>query len=318
VHNPYDQLAKQIGKGALDPSGRTVVQREIARDAQHADLFHEPDPTKTEERARLGLLGRLVETVCLLEIFSHPLAAPELRACLAKHFAHWEERARKTRATNSKRREKQLPPEPLVDPFLWILAAEVSAPMLRKLKLEPAPSFPAGVYLFGDDLLRVGLVVVSELPRDRDTLLVRIMAAGPRLGQALEDLAALPKEAHEHALADQILLNLRHALGAKPSPTPEDQELLMTMYTTFAELKDAARNEGRTEGRAEGRTEGRTEGHTEAAARHLLTVLRVRSIAVPEAVRERIQAEKDLQRLERWLEKAAVAATIAEVIDEAS
>jgi post-segregation antitoxin (ccd killing protein) len=86
------------------------------------------------------------------------------------------------------------------------------------------------------------------------------------------------------------------------------------MYTTFAELKDAARNEGRTEGRAE----GRTEGHTEAAARHLLTVLRVRSIAVPEAVRERIQAEKDLQRLERWLEKAAVAATIAEVIDEAS
>jgi hypothetical protein len=325
VHNPYDQLAKQIGKGALDPSGRTIVQREIARDAQHADIFHDPDPTKTEERARLGLLGllgRLVETVCLLEIFSHPLAAPELRACLAKHFAYWEERARKMRATNSKRRDKQLPPEPLVEPFLWILAAEVSAPMRRLLKLEPAPSFPPGVYLFGDDLLRVGLVVVSELPRDRDTLLVRIMAAGPRLGQALEDLAALPKEAHEHALADQILLNLRHALGAKPSPTLEEQELLMTMYTTFAELKDAARNEGRTEGRAEGRSEGhaegRTEGHTEAAARHLLTVLRVRSIAVPEAVRERIQTEKDLQRLERWLEKAVVAATIAEVIDEAS
>jgi post-segregation antitoxin (ccd killing protein) len=302
VHNPYDQLAKQIGKGALDPSGRTIVQREIARDAQHADIFHDPDPTKTEERARLGLLGRLVETVCLLEIFSHPLAAPELRACLAKHFAYWEERARKMRATNSKRRDKQLPPEPLVEPFLWILAAEVSAPMRRLLKLEPAPSFPPGVYLFGDDLLRVGLVVVSELPRDRDTLLVRIMAAGPRLGQALEDLAALPKEAHEHALADQILLNLRQALGAKPSPTPEDQELLMTMYTTFAELKDAAR----------------TEGRAEAAARDLLTVLRVRSIAVPEAVRERIQAEKDLQRLERWLEKAALAATIAEVIDEAS
>ena len=47
-------------------------------------------------------------------------------------------------------------------------------------------------------------------------------------------------------------------------------------------------------------------------------LLRVRSIAVPEAVRERIQAEKDVERLERWVEKAAVAATIAEVIDEAS
>jgi hypothetical protein len=302
VHNPYDQLAKQIGKEALDASGRTIVQREIARDAQHADLFHDPDPTKTAARARLGLLGRLAETLCLLEIFAHPLSPPDLRAGLTKHFAHWEERARKTRATNKKRREKNLPPEPMVEPFLWILAAEVSTPMLRKLKLEPARGFPAGVYVFGDDLLRVGLVVVSELPRDRFTLLVRIMAAGPRLKQALEDLAALPKEAHEHALADQILLNLRQVLGAKPSPTPEEQELLMTMYTTFAELKEAARYEGRTE----------------EAALALLTVFRARGIAVQETVREHILAEQDRERLARWLEKAAVATTIAEVLDEAS
>lgn len=310
MHNPFDHLAKQIGKEALDPSGLTIIQREITRDAQHADLFHDPDPSKTVERARLGLLGRLAETLCLLEIFAHPLTGPELRACMAKHFAHWEEHARKTRAINKQRQEKNLPPERRSEPMLWILAAEVSAPMRRLLELRPAPSLPAGVYLFGSALFRAGLVVASELPRNRFTLLVRLMAAGPRLGQALEDLAALPKEAHEHALADQILLNLRHALGAKPSPTPEEQELLMTMYTTFAELKDAARNEGRTEGRSEGRAE--------EAARALLTVFRVRGLHVQEAVRERILAEKDPGRLERWLEKAIVATSVAEAIDEAS
>jgi len=50
----------------------------------------------------------------------------------------------------------------------------------------------------------------------------------------------------------------------------------------------------------------------------LLTVLRVRGIAVPDEARERVLAEKDPSVLERWLEKAAVAASIAEVIDEPS
>ena len=74
----------------------------------------------------------------------------------------------------------------------------------------------------------------------------------------------------------------------------------------------------RREGRDEGRTEGRTEGETAASARAVLAVLRVRGIAVADAARERILAEKDLVRLERWLEKAATAASIAEVIDESS
>ena len=43
-----------------------------------------------------------------------------------------------------------------------------------------------------------------------------------------------------------------------------------------------------------------------AHARDVLTVLRVRGIAVPDAVRQRIQAERDLARLERWLERAIV------------
>jgi len=67
---------------------------------------------------------------------------------------------------------------------------------------------------------------------------------------------------------------------------------------------------------AQGRAEGRTEGRTEEAARALLTVLRARGLAVPDVVRERILAQKDPERLERWLEKAAVAASVAAVIDE--
>ena len=64
--------------------------------------------------------------------------------------------------------------------------------------------------------------------------------------------------------------------------------------------------------------QGEAQGEAKARARDVLTVLRARDIAVPEAARERILAEKDQERLERWLEKAAVAASIAEVTGEPS
>ncbi|HEX7841256.1 MAG TPA: hypothetical protein VF469_27450, partial [Kofleriaceae bacterium] len=78
-----------------------------------------------------------------------------------------------------------------------------------------------------------------------------------------------------------------------------EQEFIMAMHKSW--------EEGRAEARAEARTEMR--------AKDVLTVLRVRGIAVPDAVRQRIEAQKDLEQLERWLEKAVVATSLGEVID---
>ncbi len=302
MHNPFDLLAKKVGKEALDASGLTVVQYEISRDAQHADIRHDPDPARDRERARLGLLGRIAAVLCLIEIFGHAPDGAELQACLSKHFAHWEECRRKARAHTSRRKQQNLPPEPFVEPLLWILAPAVSAPMLRKLKAEAAPGWPAGVYFVGDDLFRVRIVVANELPRERSTLLVRLMAAGPRLSEAIADLSALPKDAHERTVAEQILVHLQHVLGKKPSRTPEEEEVIVRIKGGFEDIRE----------------DGRITGEIAANARAVLTVLRVRGIVVPEAARERILAEKDLALLERWLERATVAASVAEVLDKPS
>lgn len=72
------------------------------------------------------------------------------------------------------------------------------------------------------------------------------------------------------------------------------------------------------EGKAEARMEGRVEGRAEAIADNVLTVLRIRSIAVPDAARARILAERDLERLKRWHEKAIVVSSLAEVLGESA
>ena len=67
---------------------------------------------------------------------------------------------------------------------------------------------------------------------------------------------------------------------------------------------------------AEARSEGLSMGRCEEAVRSLLTVLRARGLLVPEPVQQRIHAEKDPERLERWLERAVTAASAAEAIDD--
>jgi hypothetical protein len=298
MHNPFDHIAKKVGKEALDASGRTDVQYAISRDAQHADLRHDPDPAREIERARLGLLGRIAAVLCLIEVYAHAPSGVELRACVGKHFAHWEECAGKARAHNRRRKDRGLPPVPLVEPFLWIIAAEVSAPTLRKLKPDRAPGWPAGVYVHGDDLYRVGIVVADELPRDRSTLLVRLMAAGKGLADAIADLAALPDDAIERAVAEDILVHLEQRLARKPSRTTEEEEFIVKMQGNWKDAREL--------------------GRIEARASAVLTVLRVRGIAVPDAVRKRILAEKDAARLERWHERSILAASIDDVLDEPS
>jgi hypothetical protein len=318
MHNPFDQLAKKVGKEALDASGATVVQYEISRDAQHADLRHDPDPARTAERARLGLLGRIAEVLCLIEIYSHAPDGAEVRACISKHFAHWEECVVKARARNRRRKQKDLPPEPIVAPFLWILVASISAPMLSELAAIARRGWPVGVYSHGGALYRVGIVVASELPRDRSTLLVRLMAAGPSkaLADTLADLAALPEDAHERTVAEGIVVHLQGRLASKSGRTPEEEELIVTLLSNWKEARALGRDEGLALGRDEGLALGRDEGRAAEAARSVLTALRVRGVVVPDVARGRILAEKDLERLEQWLERAILATSVSEVIDD--
>jgi len=296
VHNPFDQLAKKVGREALSACGSTLVQYELSRDAQHADLRHDPDPTKDAERAQLGLLGRIAAVLCLIDVYGHAPDVEEFRECMNRHLTHQAETVRRGRASNKRRREKGLSSEPIPDPHCWIVAASFSAPILRELRAKHAAGWPRGVYRHGGSIYNTGIVVASELPRMRSTILVRIMAAGPGLADAIADLAALPADAHERTVAEHILTHMQNVLARKSNRSPEEEEFIANMQSTWEKAKQI--------------------GKAEANAHAVLAVLRVRHIAVSDADRERILAEEDLKKLERWHERAIVATSIAEVFNE--
>jgi hypothetical protein len=122
MRNRFDYISRRIGKDALATSGTVVAGDIINTETQYADLRHEPDPARHAERARLGLLGRLAAAPCIIEVYSQAPRAEDVRACLAKHLAHWQDFARQARSDNQARDPDQ-PPEKPVAPFLWIIAA---------------------------------------------------------------------------------------------------------------------------------------------------------------------------------------------------
>ena len=333
----FDHLGREIGVSALSPCGLTVPEDVLAPDARRADLRHEPDPAKAAERARLGLLGRVASILCLIELYSGAPREDDALACLGKLIAFRQRRRREARKTRGKLKklDRRPPSERFVRPLGWIITAGCPASVLAGMAATRAAGWPPGVYfspgilvdprgaaLPGLDgaggLYRMGIIVASELPRERSTLLVRLLVAGPLLADAIADLSALEEGAPERAVAEEILVELRDVLGEKPSPTPEEREFIVTMQSSWTKAREEGRDEGRKEGRKEGRDEGRDEGRTEEACRAVLAALRVRGIALPEAARERILAEKDPARLERWHERAILAASVAEVIDDPS
>ncbi|MEO5730499.1 MAG: hypothetical protein ABI134_33735 [Byssovorax sp.] len=150
------------------------------------------------------------------------------------------------------------------------------------------------------------IVVLAELARTRETLLLRMVGSGRLLREALLDLAMLPDDAWEKSIATPLLVHFRLGSEEPATSNTKEDDVSAEIQAWFEDYQQKLRAEERDQGRAE------------EAARAVLTVLRARSIAVPEAVRERILAQKDPERLQRWLENAAVAPSVAEVFDDPS
>ena len=89
---------------------------------------------------------------------------------------------------------------------------------------------------------------------------------------------------------------------------PNDQEFIMTGPKSWEEAL--------AEARAEGRAEGLADARAEVLAKYLFLILCIQRVEVPEVARERILAERDSDRLQRWIDKAVHASTVGDVFDD--
>jgi hypothetical protein len=239
VRHRFDRIGKALLRGALEPAGTVATGLEVpAADAQAVDLWFEPVPERAAERHRVGLLGRMAEGPTMFEPFHDPPSVDELRGCLRKQLALDHGRVLEAR--------KQGRPRPAF-PQLWALSTGRPESVLDGYGLTPIAGWPRGFYE-GRPAEAMGTVVLRELPRESETLLLRLMGSGAVLRAALEDLAQLPIEAWEREVAMPALLAARVEM-AHDTVDESEQEYLMTTQRLYEEWEAATRERGRQEGR---------------------------------------------------------------------
>ena len=281
MRHRHDRLTKDLLRRDLESEGTFTPEMNVSPDAQRFDAYFVPHRRRTARRR--DLLDRLATRACAFEAFCAAPGPAEIEGCIRKllNARHVVGLAR--------------PPAPV--PALWILCAGHPRAGLVAAGATRARRFPRGVFETAP-VLHTGLVVLSELPEGRDTLILRLMGAGRTLKRALAELERLPDDARERHVALPALLEYRTELIARPTRTPEDEEFLMDTQDIVQRLKD----EGRTLGRDEGRTLGRDEGRYETRQKDLLAIYRARFGAVPRKVRAAVERTRDDDALAGWIE----------------
>jgi hypothetical protein len=281
--NRFDHAAKDMLRVSLEPDGAFESDAEVSPDTQRADGWFTPDPTRPPTRADLGLLGRMTTGACMLEPFHATPGEVEVSGCVRKVLSF--------RRVLSLRK----PAPPL--PRLWIISAGRPEGGLEGFAFGSAAGWPVGVY-FAPRLLFAGLVVTSELPRGRETLLLRLMGAGACLREALAELAALPGETRERAIAEPVLLRYRIEIAKEPANrTNEDEEFM----TSTQEIFEAWKRETEEKGIEKGMKKGIERGAAEALAATLVMIYEIHFGTMPPELKTVVEETEDKATLFAWV-----------------
>ena len=274
TRTPFDQFGKQMVRAALARRGPVETDAEVPADTRRIDLWFTPDSTLAPVPDGLGLLGSITAGASTLEFFHNTPSGEELAGCLIKHgeFRHF----------------LSLRKPPPAIPTQWVISSGCPESGIEGLWLRPMHGWPSGIYE-GPPLLWTRLVVVSELPVVRDTLLLRLLGAGRVLKQAIAELKALEAEAPERTLALPILVRLRLEIPADPAKqTNDDQEFLMNTQ----DIVETWRREAIQEGVKQGLERG------------IARIYEARFGVMPEELRAVIEDTHDEAVLYAWLELA--------------
>lgn len=243
-----DLFGKNLVLGVLDLRGGAVAEVEIPpTDSLRIDLWFVPDEVKQRMApAFAGVLGEIASMPAVLELWSDVVSEREFLDSYYKRHA-WL-RVLETR-------EKRVWPLP----GLWHLSAGRPNTVIKRFGLRPVKG-SSGWYRTRDAGWHVNLVVISELPRTRETVLLRLLGRKRVRLQAMREIVALAEDAWEKDLAHEWLSRLE--LYVRDPVTPlhgEEKELVMNMLEAGRERTRRLRAELTQEIRQELRQELRQE-----------------------------------------------------------
>ena len=239
MRSRFDQFSKAILADCLSEAGDVVTQRETSPEPQQIDVWFLPHKGKQQLAIHTRpVLEAVARHAALVEAFHQTPSTREILSCIGKQQSIHAELLR----TDQK--------APL--PLLWIVSSGRPRTSMRELGFTMVPLSTKGVYTAPEGF-GLRLVVISSLPKTRETLVLRLLGAGRTLIDALQELARLPPAAWEREIAVQHLIRYRMEIGtlALTERTPEE-EAIMAAQDLYEQWEKEHEARGKTLGLKEG------------------------------------------------------------------
>ena len=246
---PHDWFAKGILLRALEGVREIHLGEQVTPEVLALDAWIEPRAGVPDDHR--GLLARMTREPCVVEPYQPRTRLADLdQAMLRVTVLHNGQKAKVPQPATGKR---VLPPRPV----LYVVSPERCERVLREWLCLADRKLGPGFYRSRVRTRGPRVVVVAELPRTPETLLLRMMGRGPVLQDAIDDVRALPVDAWERAVVQPLLERLRADFERRGIvlPTQEGNPMLIDYKALQTEWDDTVkriRDEGRNEGRNEG------------------------------------------------------------------
>lgn len=241
TQTPFDQMSKQYLEEFLAPFGRVQRQYEVPGEAKFVDVWFVPDQEAKFPVAELGILGRMVGGMCLLEPYRNAPTRTEVRTAVMKLIWVQEDERRKANLDDDALGEDGLP-------RLWILATTASKLLLQEAEAKVNSDWLPGIY-FAPEIFKTAIVSIDELPETQETLWLRILGRGQTQERAIREVLALPAEHPRRSNILRLLASwkVRIDLG-ELMDFSEQEDGLMALSEAFLEWEQETQVRSRQDG----------------------------------------------------------------------
>jgi hypothetical protein len=223
-----DILGKNVLRDLFQLRGLAEIEAEVPPgEATRLDVWFVPEQEKLAQDIPYftGVMAEITVEPAAVELWSATPRVDHFFAGLVKREL-WRDILQK--------RDKR----PWSRPMCWHICAGKPETVLDEFGYEPTEI--SGWYRPHRPGLRVQIVVIRELSKTRDTILLRLLGRGRVRRDALREFRALPKDAWEKQVASNWLVKVGLEVPVDSVMSQDDREFVMDTKDYVKTLKEQA------------------------------------------------------------------------------
>jgi hypothetical protein len=286
---PHDEFVKEYIPELCSEYGVTTPSMPVNSETREIDVFFQPNAAKIKSAIKtLGLLGKIIQTPCLLEFYRNAINETQIRECISKLLDVQQKQIRQAKRENQKIAESEIS-------RLWIITPTISKNILAKFEGKAKEKQEKGIYFLAEGLF-TGIIAVHQLEVNQETLWLRVLGRGKVQSSAIEELKSVENQYYQKIILELVYKLLENLELNKQKSTKihqEDEELIMTLRTTFRDKL--------VETEQKGMEKGLEKGVKETLKNNIISILEKRFNSIPFSLITQIQKIEDIPHLQRLL-----------------